>query len=135
LDIFIKFEARDRGFFNFNRTTELKENHQIEYEKLEGRFQRVYRAKHKISELNREVRSKIRLLLNTSLFIAYLRYINIFDLDPYQLTQIMKYGYNFLCHPKDSNKLDYHDLLQKNKKWFKDNLPELPLSPDLVQHK
>ncbi|CAG8778405.1 2978_t:CDS:2, partial [Dentiscutata heterogama] len=48
LAIFIKFEARDRNFFNFSKIAELKDDHQKEYEKLEGRFQKIYRTKHKV---------------------------------------------------------------------------------------
>jgi hypothetical protein len=132
LAIFIKIEARDKGFLRFNKETELKEDYQKEYEKLEGRFIRIYKGKHKIGELNREVRSKIKFLLNTSLFIAYLRYINIFDLSPHLLAQIMEYGCNYLCRSKESTKLDYHELLQRCKKMFRDNLPELPSSPGLI---
>lgn len=133
LAIFTKIEARDRQFFrSFSKTNDLKSDHQKEYEKLERRFQNNYKARNKISYLNRETRSKIRQLLNACLLIAYLRYINIFDLSPFQLTQILEFGCNYFYYPQDAEVLDRLKLLRLCREMFQNNLPPLPPNPEMI---
>jgi hypothetical protein len=126
MNIFIKIEARDRRFFPFVKTSDLKQDHQLEYEQLERKFHDNYKRYHKIGQLNREVREKIRSMINSSILIAYLRFIKLSDLDAYLLAQILEFGCNYLCRSPKQEKIDYSNLLQECKGLFQDILPPLP---------
>jgi len=123
ISIFIKIEARDRSFFrSFTKIQDLKCNHQLEFETLELDFHNNYKKKNKITQLNREIRNKIKLMLCASLFITYLRYINISDLNPHLLAQILEFGCNFFYWKKDDPKINYFDLLDECKLMYQNIL-------------
>jgi len=129
MNTFIKIEARSRDFFAFSKTSELKLDHQLEFESLERKFHENYKKYHKISQLNRGIREKIKNMISASIFIAYLRFIRIHDLDAYWLAQILEYGCNYLCKPREGKKTDYYNLLQACKRIFQETLPQLPEDP------
>jgi hypothetical protein len=134
MNIFIKIEARSRDFFKFSKVSELKQSHQLEYEQLERKFHNNYKSYHKVGQLNRDTRAKIKEMICYSIFIAYLRFIKIIDLDAYLLAQIIEFGCNYLCRPKDNKKVDYYELRQACKKLFQDILPPLPGNPTDIHY-
>jgi hypothetical protein len=127
MPIFIKIEARDKSFFrSFRKMQDFKSDHQLDFENLEQRFHSNYKKKNNVSQLNRETRQKIRLMIRASLFISYLRFINLYDLNPYLLAQILEYGCNFFYWEKENKTVNYYELLEESKKMYQDILPALP---------
>jgi hypothetical protein len=130
--IFTKIHHKDRAFFRtFTKIDQIKCPHQIEYEKIENAFHENYKKASNVSYLNRSTKKKAKVIINRSLFIAYLRSTNLNDLKYQQVAQLIEYGLNYFIDPT-AEKVNYQELLSLCAEEFYNNLPNLPNDPDLI---
>ena len=124
--IFSKIKYRDRGFFrNFTNNPSLRCQHQVEYEKIEQAFHENYKKVANVTFLNRTAKKKARVLINRSLFIAFIRSTDFTLWRHFQITQLLEYGLNYFINPS-AERVDYNELGKMCEESFYNCLPSLP---------